>query len=403
MISKKAIVLAGDYGYIRQIETTLKSICYHNNNFKIYIFNQDIPVEWFRTTRQKLSLLGIELVDIKLLDNSFNMNWRVRYSHINHMTFARYFIPRYVSEPTVLYLDCDLIVTSEILHLFDIDLADNYCAAVSALHGKISDFNAGVLLINNQKWINENVTESLIDLTNREWENVLDGDQSILNMYFQNNWIHLDGKYNFPIGHDYGAYSTGQHDIFDILIDPLPFILHYISPDKPWNTFSKGRLRNVWWYYNSLDWSEIIFKQQVSIEEQIKLIETRVHSFTLTNSQYLEHIRYLIEELPDCHFHIAAYTPMGSELLSLSEYSNVNLYPNVMPVVIEQLMKDCHFYLDVNHEFKFLDVLTKVNLEGKPILSFESTKQDEVPEIVFPNDSPDLMIKSIKEIIKLKS
>lgn len=43
----QAIVLAGDYSYIRQIETTLKSLLYHNCHLKIYIFNQDIPKEWF--------------------------------------------------------------------------------------------------------------------------------------------------------------------------------------------------------------------------------------------------------------------------------------------------------------------------------------------------------------------
>ena len=40
---KKAVVFAGDYGYIRQIETALKSLCYHNSGLKVYIFNQDIP------------------------------------------------------------------------------------------------------------------------------------------------------------------------------------------------------------------------------------------------------------------------------------------------------------------------------------------------------------------------
>ena len=48
MNNKNAVVLAGDYAYIRQIETTLKSLCYHNRQLKIYLFNQDIPVEWFR-------------------------------------------------------------------------------------------------------------------------------------------------------------------------------------------------------------------------------------------------------------------------------------------------------------------------------------------------------------------
>ena len=46
MNNKNAVVLAGDYAYIRQIETALKSLCYHNRQLKIYLFNQDIPVEW---------------------------------------------------------------------------------------------------------------------------------------------------------------------------------------------------------------------------------------------------------------------------------------------------------------------------------------------------------------------
>ena len=36
---KKIIVLAGDYAYIRQIETALKSLCYHNSHVKVYILS----------------------------------------------------------------------------------------------------------------------------------------------------------------------------------------------------------------------------------------------------------------------------------------------------------------------------------------------------------------------------
>ena len=64
-MNKRAIVLAGDYGYIRQIETTLKSICYHNSDIKVYIFNQDIPQEWFISTREKMSYRNSDIVDIK--------------------------------------------------------------------------------------------------------------------------------------------------------------------------------------------------------------------------------------------------------------------------------------------------------------------------------------------------
>ena len=102
MNNKNTVVLAGDYAYIRQIETALKSLCYHNRQLKIYLFNQDIPVEWFRATREHVERLGGELLDIKLIGPQFQMNWTNKLGHINHMTFARYFIPDFVQEDQVL-------------------------------------------------------------------------------------------------------------------------------------------------------------------------------------------------------------------------------------------------------------------------------------------------------------
>ena len=54
-MKKTANVLAGHYDYIRHSETTLKSIYYHNSDIKVYNFNQDIPQEWFISTREKMS------------------------------------------------------------------------------------------------------------------------------------------------------------------------------------------------------------------------------------------------------------------------------------------------------------------------------------------------------------
>ena len=130
MNNKNAVVLAGDYAYIRQIETTLKSLCYHNRQLKIYLFNQDIPVEWFRAMREHVERLGGELLDIKLIGSQFQMNWTNKLRHINHMTFARYFIPDFVQEDQVLYLDSDLVVTGNLDSLFNQDLGENYVAAV---------------------------------------------------------------------------------------------------------------------------------------------------------------------------------------------------------------------------------------------------------------------------------
>ncbi|MFX9858923.1 glycosyltransferase, partial [Acinetobacter baumannii] len=89
-------------------------------------------------------------------------------------------------------------------------------------------FNAGVLLINNKKWKSENVRQKLIELTEKEHENVAEGDQSILNMLFHDSYKNLDWNYNFQIGFDYGAAAHNHEFIFQISLNPLPTILHFL-------------------------------------------------------------------------------------------------------------------------------------------------------------------------------
>ncbi|RTZ18467.1 glycosyltransferase family 8 protein, partial [Streptococcus pneumoniae] len=186
--TKRAVVFAGDYAYIRQIETAMKSLCRHNSHLKIYLLNQDIPQEWFSQIRIYLQEMGGDLIDCKLIGSQFQMNWSNKLPHINHMTFARYFIPDFVTEDKVLYLDSDLIVTGDLTDLFELDLGENYLAAARSCFGAGVGFNAGVLLINNKKWGSETIRQKLIDLTEKEHENVEEGDQSILNMLFKDQY-----------------------------------------------------------------------------------------------------------------------------------------------------------------------------------------------------------------------
>lgn len=41
------IVLSGSYRYIDKIETTIKSLLYHNKNIEVHVINPDISHEWF--------------------------------------------------------------------------------------------------------------------------------------------------------------------------------------------------------------------------------------------------------------------------------------------------------------------------------------------------------------------
>ena len=131
----KTIVLAGDCNYTRQLETTIKSILYHNRDVKIYILNQDIMPDWFRKPRKIARMLGSDIIDVKLPEQAVFQDW-TRQAHISSIAYARYFIPDYIQEDTVLYLDCDLLINDKLDSLFEQDVREHYVAAIRYANGQ---------------------------------------------------------------------------------------------------------------------------------------------------------------------------------------------------------------------------------------------------------------------------
>ena len=399
--TKRAVVFAGDYSYIRQIETAMKSLCRHNSHVKIYVLNQDIPQEWFSRLRMYVQEIGGDLIDCKLIGSQYTMNWSNKLPHINHMTFARYFIPDFVTEDKVLYLDSDLIVTGDLTDLFGLDLGENYLAAARSCFGAGLGFNAGVLLINNKKWKSETIRQKLIELTEKEHKNVKEGDQSILNMLFKDQYSLLEDKYNFQIGFDAGAAEKNHAFIFEIPLTPLPKILHYISPDKPWKQFSVGRLREEWWKYSFMEWSYIVSSwKEKGVFYSADIYKPKLTCMNLTNSWCVEKIDYLVEQLPEVHFYIAAHTFMSDELKRLSKYQNVTLYPNSFPILVEKILKNSDIYMDLNLDQKLVYVYDLVKKYNKPMLSFESSRYQELSNSqyagLYSNQAPWELVDAIR-------
>jgi len=406
--TKRAVVFAGDYAYIRQIETALKSICRHNSHLKIYLLNQDIPQEWFSQIRIYLQEMGGDLIDCKLIGLQYKMSWSNKLPHINHMTFARYFIPDFVTEDKVLYLDSDLIVTGDLTDLFELDLVENYLAAARSCFGAGIGFNAGVLLIDNKKWKSNKIRQQLVELTEKEHENVGEGDQSILNILFQNSCYQLEDTYNFQIGFDAGAAEKNHAFVFEIPLTPLPKILHYISPDKPWKQFSVGRLREEWWKYSFMEWSYIVSSwKEEGVWYSPDIYEPKLTCMNLTNSWCVEKIDYLVEQLPEVHFYIVAHTFMSDELKRLSKFQNVTLYPNSFPILVEKLLKSSDIYLDLNLDHKLVYIYDLVKKFEKPILTFDNTRCLTIPEEdyfgICHHDRPDEMVEMIKSFMEGES
>ena len=397
----KTIVLAGDCNDTRQLETTIKSILYHNRDVKIYILNQDIMPDWFRKPRKIARMLGSDIIDVKLPEQAIFQAW-TKQTHISSIAYARYFIPDYIQEDTVLYLDCDLLINDKLDSLFEQDVREHYVAAIRYANGQ--GFNTGVLLINNKKWRQEKLKERLIEqsiITTKEVEEGrfehFNGDQTIFNQVLQDDWLELDRAYNLQVGHDVVAlYNNWQEHL---AFNDKPVVIHFTTYRKPWTTLIANRYRDLWWQFHDLEWSQIL-QHHIGEFELISPLDKEFSCLTLTNSQDLEGIEELVTALSDVVFHIAAWTDMGDKLKKLAVYDNVRLHPQIVPPVLDRLKKSTSLYLDINHGSVNEDFLKSLKEQGKTLLAFQSTQHGEIGQIVFENGKVSFMIDAIKDFKK---
>ncbi|ENB1862878.1 hypothetical protein ABHE10_001821, partial [Campylobacter coli] len=162
-----------------------------------------------------------------------------------------------------LYLDCDIVVEDSLNFIWNIDLKDNYVAAVKDTwvtthnyyknaYNLKNSFNAGVLLINLEQWRKDDIseklflnTESLAKNNIMQWQ-----DQDVLNYTFGNKWIILGPRYNVQ----YSFYKDTQQDLYDDvdmeLAKNYPIIIHYTGI-KPWREYSceQHPLWKKYWEY----------------------------------------------------------------------------------------------------------------------------------------------------------
>lgn len=89
----KVIALSGDYGYLNQIETTIKSIMAHNRDVKIYVINPDIPHEWFVNLNCYLHQIDSCVIDAKV-DPDRLKNMHPSFEHIDSFSIREIFNSR---------------------------------------------------------------------------------------------------------------------------------------------------------------------------------------------------------------------------------------------------------------------------------------------------------------------
>ena len=400
---QKAIALGADLHYLDKVETVIKSVSVHNHEVKFYVFNDDLPSEWFLLMRNRLKVIGSEIVNVKKTDHNLR-NFHLPNAILSYATFFRYFIADEVQEDRVLYLDSDMIVHSKLDDLFTIDLQGYAIAAVQDFNheGWLTTFNAGMLLIDAKKWREKNSTQSLLELTAQHHEHVY-GDQGVLNMYFGDQWLHLDKEYNFMVGLDQFLHLSGNREWYqsDYYGNYEPKIIHYTSESKPWTHMTLTRFRKLWWFYYGLNWNDVLLSSDITKRSFNELVGAPLyHTCIFTNSAAMESLDYLLSELPEVHFTILAHTNFAPFVVDFQSHLNLSLFPNFNPFNMKETLDKMDFYLDINHEGEIANIIEEVHKRNKPIFTFDNTSHDSSGKShIFSATEPEKMVEAIRTFL----
>ena len=272
--SALTLVAIADEGYAMQLAVAIRSVIDHLSlaaRCRLFIIDAGL-------SRQSRSRCRSAWHDDRLTVHWINASPDLVASlpvsgHVSQASYLRLLLddllPATVSK--VIYLDVDLVVRQDLLRLWNEPLADHAVLAVTDLGSPCFDavsglptywrcrdhlvtdrpvpnyrdlgldpagkyFNAGVMVIDRDRWRREQVGPRAIEVLNAYREHVIWWDQYALNVILAGRWGELDHRWN-QVAHVH-AYPSWREsplgsDEFCRLRDD-PWVVHYSSASKPW-------------------------------------------------------------------------------------------------------------------------------------------------------------------------
>ena len=234
-----------DDNYLIPACIMLESLMRHNKGvrFIAHTFTDDLSEKSIKKFENLLREGGCELVLHKLPENSRELIANApTLAHISIATYYRLFLPYVVDQSikTILYLDCDIMIRKSVKALYRKKNTDTLIIGAPDINeedhadriGVDKYVNTGVLTMDlpgiRQMY---SVTSLLNEISNimDQPENIVMGDQDIINLLFKGHIEEVPTYYNFQrLIHK--AYCLKNPAMMKKIA-----IAHFITGDKPWN------------------------------------------------------------------------------------------------------------------------------------------------------------------------
>lgn len=246
------ICLSTDDNYSKYAGVVIASILLNSNNDDIlnfYILDGNINNENKEKILSLKSIKDCNITFVPIEESLFEVYKNIgTHSYISLSTYYRLKLASLLPQiDKILYLDCDVIVNSDINDLFKTDISEYYAAGVMDTAMKSSGwvpkmengniyYNAGVLLFNLEKIRHDDIESKFEQYTRENIKNIRVGDQEIINVVCQGKIKQIESEWNVQ-----SSNFVNRSDY-----TKAPKIVHYVGRQKPWIFGSMNYWKNLY-------------------------------------------------------------------------------------------------------------------------------------------------------------
>ena len=244
------IVLCADESYARYGSVVIASVIANAINIeqiRFFMLTPGMSEETKNSLRESVERFDatLDIIDVDVMALQGLKAGRFGTAALLRLLMHRY-LP--VDCKRIIYLDCDLLVRSDLSELWTMPLNGHTAAASINLSSssskgdrKLPDsyFNSGVMLVDLAAWREKRVGDRALECLEREGNNYRYPDQDALNRVLEGDWRLLPVEWNFQptayaaiekryphlVAHMTSLQTAIRH----------PRIVHFIGAVKPWH------------------------------------------------------------------------------------------------------------------------------------------------------------------------
>ncbi len=263
MPNRVNVVVASDDNYIQHLAVTLYSVVANRGvNQQLYLYVLDAGIT-DHSRRRLAAMFNEPGVHLEVISPTLGDVGNIPLKRYGHAALLRISIADLLPQEITraIYLDCDIVVLSDLQYLMEVDLRNHPIGAVENLGSRATArlgiepghyFNSGVLVMDLDKWREQHIGDKVMAYMQENSDMLHFPDQDGLNAVLHEDWLRLPLKWNqqpatYSMLGKQAAGTQRRQEFFEAA--SAPYIVHFLARNKPWHYMTFHPLKGIYWHY----------------------------------------------------------------------------------------------------------------------------------------------------------